>query len=91
MQKMYEFNKEEPTVKCIGCEIYFYSQEGMRTHFQQVHTNMRGIRISVNNEPETYATLNDVSTVANAEVTEQSELPDIVPPTQTMTHGRKRS
>ena len=30
-------------------------------------------------------------TVANAEDTEQSELPDIVPPTQTITRGRKCS
>ena len=29
MQNMYAFNKEEPTVKCIGCEIYFYSKDGM--------------------------------------------------------------
>ena len=34
MQKMYEFNKEEPTVKCIGCENYFYSEDGMRNTFQ---------------------------------------------------------
>ena len=52
---------------------------------------MKGIGISVNNEAETDATLKDVSTVANAEDTEQSELPDIVPPTQTMTRGRKWS
>ena len=106
MQNMYAFNKEEPTVKCIGCEIYFYSEDGMQTHFQHVHTNMKGIGIGVNNEAQTDATLknvlpvetqNDLSqdheraTVANVEDTEQSELPDIEPPTQTMTCGRKRS
>ena len=52
---------------------------------------MKGIGMAVNNEAETDATLNDVPTVANAEDTEQSELPDIVPFTQTMTRGRKRS
>ena len=106
MQNMYAFNKEEPTVKCIGCEIYFYSEDGMRTYFQHAHTNMKGIGMAVNNEAETDATLKDDSavemqnelsqdhereTVANAEDTEQSELPDIVPPTQTITHGRKCS
>ena len=91
MQNMYVFNKEEPTVKCIGCEIYFYSKDGMRTHFQHAHTNIKGIGIGVNNEDQTDATLKDVLTVANAEDTEQSELPDILPPTQTMTHGRKCS
>ena len=106
MQNMYAFNKEEPTVKCIGCEIYFYSEDGIQTHFQHAHTNMKGIGIGVNNEAQTDATLknvlpvetqNDLSqdhergTVANVEDTEQSELPDIEPPTQTMTHGRKHS
>ena len=67
---------------------------------------MKGIEMAVNNEAETDATLKDDSavemqnelsqdhereTVANAEDTEQSELPDIVPPTQTITCGRKRS
>ena len=106
MQNMYAFNKEEPTVKCIACEIYFYSKDGMGTHFQHAHTNIKGIGMAVNNEAETDATLKDDSavetqnelsqdhereTVANAEDTERSELPDIVPPTQTITHGRKRS
>ena len=78
----------------------------MRTHFQHVHTNIKGIGMAVNNEAETDATLKDDSavemqnelsqdheraTVANAEDTEQSELPDIVPPTQTITCGRKHS
>ena len=27
MQNMYAINKEEPTVKCIGCEMYFYSED----------------------------------------------------------------
>ena len=27
IKEMYAFNKEEPTVKCIGCEIYFYSED----------------------------------------------------------------
>ena len=31
MQNMYAINKEEPTVKCIGCDIYFYSEDRMRT------------------------------------------------------------
>ena len=91
MQKMYEFNKEEPTEKCIGCENYFYSEEGMQTHFQHVHTNMNDIGISVNKEPGISAPLMDVSTVANVEVTEGSELPNIIEPTQTATRGRKRS
>ena len=67
---------------------------------------MKGIGMAVNNEAETDATLKDDSavetqnelsqdhereTVANAEDTEQSELPDIVPPTQTITRGRKHS
>ena len=106
MQNMYAFNKEEPTVKCIACEIYFYSEDGMRTHFQHAHTNIKGIGMAVNNEAETDATLKDDSavetqnelsqdhereTVANVDDTEQSELPDIVPPTQTITCGRKHS
>ena len=89
MQNMYTFNKEEPTVKCIGCEIYFYSEDGMRTHFQHAHTNMKGIGVSAINDFETDATLNDASTHTNAPDTAESELPDIVPPTQTVTHGRK--
>ena len=91
MQKMYEFNKEKPTVKCIGCENYFYSEDGMQTHFQHAHTNMNDIGISVNKEPATSAPLMDVSTAANVEVTEDSELPNIIEPTQTTTRGRKRS
>ena len=89
IQNMYAFNKEEPTVKCIGCEIYFYSEDGMRTHFQRAHTNMKGIRVSAINDSETDATLNDASTRTNAPDTAESELPDIVPLTQTVTHGRK--
>ena len=78
-------------VKCIGCEIYFYSEDGMRTHFQHAHTNMKGIGVSVINDCETDATLNDVSTATNAPETAESELPDIVPPTQTVTRGQKRN
>ena len=91
IQNMYAFNKEEPTVKCIGCEIYFYSEDGMRTHFQHAHTNMKGIGVSAINDFETDATLNDASTRTNAPDTAESELPDIVPPTQTVTRGRKRN
>ena len=91
MQDMYAFNKEEPTVKCIGCEIYFYSEDGMRTHFQHAHTNLKGIGVSVINDFETDATLNDSSTRTNAPDTAESELPDIVPPTQTVRHGQKRN
>ena len=91
MQNMYAFNKEEPTVKCIGCEIYFYSEDGMRTHFQHAHTNMKGIGVSVINDFEIDATLNDASTRTNVPDTAESELPDIVPLTQTVTHGRKRN
>ena len=89
MQNMYTFNKEEPTVKCIGCEIYFYSEDGMRTHFQHAHTNMKGIGVSAINDFETDATLNDASIRTNAPDTAESELPDIVSPTQTVTRGRK--
>ena len=89
MQNMYAFNKEEPMVKCIGCEIYFYSEDGMRTHFQHAHTNMKGIGVSVINDFETDATLNDASTRTNAPDTAESELPDIVPLTQTVTCGQK--
>ena len=91
IKEMYAFNKEEPTVKCIGCEIYFYSEDGMRTHFQHAHTNMKGIGVSAINDIETEATLNDASTRTNAPDTAESELPDIVPPTQTVTRGRKRN
>ena len=87
MQNMYAFNKEEPTVKCIGCEIYFYSEDGMRTHFQHAHTNMKGIGVSAINDFETDATLNDASTCTNVPDTAESELPDIIPLTQTVTHG----
>ena len=61
------------------------------THFKHVHTNMNDIGISVNKEPATSAPLMDVSTAANVEVTEDSELPNIIEPTQTMTCGRKCS
>ena len=89
IRNMYAFNKEEPTVKCIGCEIYFYSEDGMRTHFQHAHTNMKGIGVSAINDFETDATLNDASTHTNVPDTAESELPDIVPLTQTVTRGRK--
>ena len=91
MKEMYAFNKEEPMVKCIGCEIYFYSDDGMRTHFQHAHTNMKGIGVSAINDIETEATLNDASTHTNAPDTTESELPDIIPPTQTVTRGRKHN
>ena len=91
IKEMFAFNKEEPTVKCIGCEIYFYSEDGMRTHFQHTHTNMKGIGVSAINDIETEATLNDASTRTNAPDTAESELPDIVPPTQTVTRGQKRN
>ena len=91
MQNMYAFNKEEPMVKCICCEIYFYSEDGMRTHFQHAHTNMKGIGVSAINDFVTDATLNDASTHTNVPDTAESELPDIIPLTQTVTHGRKRN
>ena len=91
MQNMYAINKEEPMVKCIGCDIYFYSEDGMRTHFQHVHTNLKGIGVSVIKDFETDATLNDASTHTNVPDTAESELPDIVPPTQTVTRGQKRN
>ena len=91
MQNMYAINKEEPTVKCIGCDIYFYSEDGMRTHFQHAHTNLKGIGVSVINDFETDATLNDASTRTNAPDTAESELPDIIPPTQTVTGGQKHN
>ena len=68
---MYAINKEEPTVKCIGCEIYFYSEDGMKTHFKNAHTN-----------------LNDASRRTNAPDTAESELPDIIPLTKTVTRGK---
>ena len=91
MQNMYAINKEEPTVKCIGCEIYFYSEDGMKTHFKHVHTNLKGIGDSVINDFETDATLNDASRCTNMPDTAESELPDIIPPTQTVTRGKKRN
>ena len=91
MQNMYAINKEEPMVKCIGCDIYFYSEDGMRIDFQHVHTNLKGIGVSVINDFETDATLNDASTCTNAPDTAESELPEIVPPTQTVTRGQKRN
>ena len=91
MEDMYAFNKEEPMMKCIGCEIYFYSEDGMRTHFQHAHTNMKGIGAAAIDDCEIDATLNDASTVTNAPDTAESELPDIIPPTQKVTCGRKRN
>ena len=91
MQNMYAINKEEPTVKCIGCDIYFYSEDGMKTHFQHVHTKLKGIGVSVINDFEIDATLNDASTCTNAPDTAESELPDILPLTQTVIRGQKRN
>ena len=59
-------------MKCIGCETYFHSEDGMKTHFKNAHTNLTGTNDSVSNDCE-------------------SQLPDIVPPTQRVTRGRKRS
>ena len=87
--KVYEVKKEQPKVKCIGCDIHFYTDEGMRTHFQHAHTNMKGIVTSENKETEKSAPLTDVSSVANVAFPEESELPDIIEPTQPLTHGRK--
>ena len=79
-------DSEKPCRICMH-EIYFYSEDGMRTHFQHAHTNMKGIGVSAMNDFETDATLNDVSSGTNVPETAESELPDIVPPTQTVTHG----
>ena len=106
LQNVYSINREEPTVKCISCETYLYSEDGMRTHFQHAHTNLNDKDVGDKNEPQTDAKLNDElavetqndlsqdnerETIPTAEHTEQSELPDIVPSTQTITHGRKRT
>ena len=87
IQNVYAINKEKPTVKCIGCETYFHTEDGMKTHFQNAHTNLTGSKGSVINDSETDETLNEASTLTNAPDTAESELPDIVPPTQTVTRG----
>ena len=104
LQNVYAINKEQPTVKCIGCDTYFYSEEGMQTHFQHAHTNVKEIAVGGNNESKEDATLKDDSaeetqkdcsqnnervTVSILENTDETELPDIVPPSQSVTRGRK--
>ena len=91
IQNVYVFNKETPTVKCIGCETYFYSEEGMKTHFKNAHTNLMGNKDSVRNDCETDERFNEAPTLTNGPDTAESELPDVVPPAQTVTCGRKRS
>ena len=52
---------------------------------------MNDISSSVNNANVKSAPLMDVSTAANVEVTEDSELPNVIEPTQTTTRGRKHT
>ena len=106
LQNVYAINKEQPRVKCIGCDTYFYSEEGMRTYFQHAHTNVKEIAVRGNNESKEDATLKDDSaaetqkdcsqnneraTVSIPENTDETELPDIVPPSQSVTCGRKHT
>ena len=104
MYKAYSVNQDKPTVKCLGCDTYFFSKDGMRTHFKNAHTNLNYEEVAENNESKGDETLNNESqvenendasdsivqtTVPHLEETEQTELPDIVPPTQNITRGRK--
>ena len=91
IQEIYDINREKPTVKCIGCETLFFSEDGMRTHFQHAHTNLTNIASPVKKGNVRSAPLMDVSTARNVEVTEDSELTNIIEPTQTRFRGRKRT
>ena len=106
MYKAYSVNQDKPTVKCLGCDTYFFSDDGMRTHFKNAHTNLNYEEVAVNNESKGDETLNNESqvenenyasdsivqaTVPHPEETEQTELPDIVPPMQNITRGRKHT
>ena len=91
IREIYDINREQPTVKCIGCETLFFSEDGMRTHFQHAHTNLTNIASPVKKGNVRSAPLMDVSTARNVEVTEDSELTNIIEPTQTRFRGRKRT
>ena len=106
MYKAYSISQDKPTVKCLGCDTYFFAVDGMRTHFKNAHTNLNYEEVAANNESKRDETFNNESqvetendgshdieraTLPHLEETEQSELPDIVPPTQNITHGRKRT